>query len=440
MALQDEIRRVINAGLLNRKWTIQNLIANQNYLKKENGEPYATSTIETLPNNQSDSLRGLNLGIGNHVNNGLPILFYRVGITADEQVIFSLPEHVNQGDHELNLNIGGITLSKNAGSKTVNASISFISQDDFEKALSDVLKWLLANGISDIYFESGRNLFLPEWFIDQCKLDGVRVFVSPSLSIPVFNPSSFVQDFVTYVNRDPYHPTYRGKPHGKTIVGWSNRLNNYFWPNPAINLATTLTTLTCINAPASGFMSAIHHFPPTSHGNLVNWANDIFKWGGVPQVFTYSDVLDVLSSVNAGFKIKSARMNSGWTKVASFASEVLPPDKHLVIWDSRVAHSLVTRFETMLSSVGFSGLPVELEGIGYVRGRGGSRKGYPYNTTRWRNGYGRWDTVFKGSELVRLIRDELNSRSGIGIDFKCPVNNGLWTVRLVEMVLFMDGY
>ena len=259
-----------------------------------------------------------------------------------------------------------------------------------------------------------------------------------NLNIPVFNLNNFVQDFVTNVNNDPYQPTFRGTSYGGRILGWSNRLNNYFWPNPAINLTTTLTILTRINAPASGFMGAILHFPIASRGSLVNWANAIFKWGGVPQVFTYSNVLDVLSSVNACVQTKNARMNSGWTKVASFASEVLPPDQHLVIWDSRVAHSLVTRFETMLSSVGFIGLPVALNGIGYVRGRGGSRIGYHYNTTRWHNAYGRWDTVFKGSELVRLIRDELNSRSGN--DFECPVNKGQWTVRLVEMVLFMDGY
>jgi len=93
------------------------------------------------------------------------------------------PEHVNQEDHELNLNIGGITLSKNSGRKTVNASISFISQDDFEKSLSDVFKWLLANEISEIIFESGGSLFLPEWFIEQCKQAGVQVIVSPNYKV-----------------------------------------------------------------------------------------------------------------------------------------------------------------------------------------------------------------------------------------------------------------
>ena len=95
MALQDEIRRVINEGLLPHNWTKQNLIEIQGSLRKENGEPYAIITIETFPYNESDSLPGLGLGTGNHVNDGQPI-FYRVGKTVDEQLLFALPEHVNQ--------------------------------------------------------------------------------------------------------------------------------------------------------------------------------------------------------------------------------------------------------------------------------------------------------------------------------------------------------
>ncbi len=99
MALQDEIRRVINERLLPLNWTIQDLIDNQNLLRRANGEPYTLNTIQTLPYNRSDSLPDLDLGIGNHVNNGQSVLFYRVDITADGQLIFALPEHVNQEEH-----------------------------------------------------------------------------------------------------------------------------------------------------------------------------------------------------------------------------------------------------------------------------------------------------------------------------------------------------
>ena len=115
-------------------------------------------------------------------------------------------------------------------------------------------------------------------------------------------------------------------------------------------------------------MDNLNEFPQDLHAALVDWANDIFKWGGVPQTFIYYDVLDVLSSVSLGVRHNNARMNSGWTKVASFASEVLDSNQHLVIWDSRVAHSIVTRFERMLLQGGIIGLPEELSGIRYVPG------------------------------------------------------------------------
>ena len=99
MALQDEIRRVINERLLPLNWTIQDLIDKQNLLTKANGKPYTLNTIQTLPYNRSNSLPDLDLGLGNHVNNGQSVLFYRVDITADGQLIFALPEHVNQEEH-----------------------------------------------------------------------------------------------------------------------------------------------------------------------------------------------------------------------------------------------------------------------------------------------------------------------------------------------------
>ena len=48
MALQDEIRRVINEGLLPHNWTKQNLIEIQGSLRKENGEPYAIITLSLI--------------------------------------------------------------------------------------------------------------------------------------------------------------------------------------------------------------------------------------------------------------------------------------------------------------------------------------------------------------------------------------------------------
>jgi len=52
--------------------------------------------------------------------------------------------------------------------------------------------------------------------------------------------------------------------------------------------------------------------------------------------------------------------------------------------------------------------------------------------------YKRWQSHLAATELIRESRDELNSRgiSALGPDGE----EAPWTVRSVELVLFMDGY
>jgi len=56
---------------------------------------------------------------------------------------------------------------------------------------------------------------------------------------------------------------------------------------------------------------------------------------------------------------------------------------------------------------------------------------------RWPNAYGKWRSHFAAGAMVRDLRNQLN-------DQRIPRFPGsretLWTVRDVEMVLFMDGY
>jgi hypothetical protein len=137
-------------------------------------------------------------------------------------------------------------------------------------------------------------------------------------------------------------------------------------------------------------------------------------------------------------------MNSGWTKVAAFGSADLESTtgKTQVIWDSRVSASIVARLDTLLHEAGLTMVPAELADLKYVPGQGGTRSPTWHKGLKckgWRNGYGRWDAQIAGSVFVREIRDELNRRlrESSGGD---PTEDRLWTVRKVEMVLFMDGY
>lgn len=130
---------------------------------------------------------------------------------------------------------------------------------------------------------------------------------------------------------------------------------------------------------------------------------------------------------------RKAPMNSGWTKLAAIASTTLTPRFHLTIWDSRVAHSLIRRMDAWFASCSLQALPAAVAEIGRVPGRGGTRASTQYQLA-WPSGYRKWSAQFAGSELVREIRDELNARQWKLRD------RARWTVRDVEMVLFMDGY
>lgn len=132
-----------------------------------------------------------------------------------------------------------------------------------------------------------------------------------------------------------------------------------------------------------------------------------------------------------GRRQAKAPMNSGWAKLAALASTGL--SNELAIWDSRVAHSLIRRLDAWFFASALAALPQVVANVGHVPGRGGSRVGAAY-MLNWPSGYGHWRAVFAGSQLVRAIRDEL-ARRGSTVD-----GSAAWTVRDVEMVLFMDGY
>ncbi|MBC7477480.1 MAG: hypothetical protein H7317_05210 [Pseudorhodobacter sp.] len=247
----------------------------------------------------------------------------------------------------------------------------------------------------------------------------------------LFSNSTLVKALVDWMAIDTFQPHYRRRPIGTSVTGWAARLATYFWPNPGVKAAATSARLLPITLRGP--------WSPKEEADAVKWATDIFTWGGVPQaVVTPAMVRDVFESVAAGKRIRSAPMNSGWTKVAAFASHGTGAKNEQVIWDSRVAHSLIRRLDALLRAAGHNTVPALtiLKDIGRVPGRGGSRTAISYGLN-WPVGYRTWTAHFAGSALVREIRDELNKRRTPAEHGK---SDGPWTVRDVEMVLFMDGY
>lgn len=247
---------------------------------------------------------------------------------------------------------------------------------------------------------------------------------------------------VAQIHADKIQPMYRKKPWGPIIQSWPARLQAYFWPSPAQGYRQVSADLDGLLVEAETLaMEIAHGWNVAQQQRAVALALRIFEWGGVkqdPDTVTAENVQRVFEGALANNPSSKALMNSGWTKVAAFATAHLESGgEPQVIWDSRVATSIVTRLDQLFAK---DILPSdEVPGIGTVPGRGGTRP-RPLSH-KWPVGYQRWDAQIAGSAMVRQMRDVLNDPLRDYPQMPLPGGGaGLWTTRGVEMVLFMDGY
>jgi hypothetical protein len=263
-----------------------------------------------------------------------------------------------------------------------------------------------------------------------------------------WNPAGeidYVGEFVLTLHQDPFVPRYRGKclnETGVSVLGWDQRLAKYFWPNPKVGITANQQALSGISTTAATLSRAVSDDIPWSSAEqqtAVQWAQDIFKWGGVrqdPEAITAINIRNVIKAALTGEVAPGTPMNSGWTKVAAFASSHLGDRGAQVIWDSRVSTSIVRRLDALFHAHGLADIPAAFSGIGLVNvGRGGTR---PIDLGslkyEWPNGYQSWDAQFASSHFVREVCARLNG------GLVPTERRGQWTVRDVEMVLFGDGY
>jgi hypothetical protein len=248
---------------------------------------------------------------------------------------------------------------------------------------------------------------------------------------------TFIRGLVDQIHGDSYQAFYRGRPHGDPVQGWRERLDTYFWPNPTSDVSTNSRKIEQI----------INRLKPLVQLRIDNadWSDiqekealqvteDIFRWGGVTKSIkniTANNVRSTVDSAIRGARVDNAPMNSAWTKLAAFASSIADTDQ--AIWDSRVSHSLITRLKSLGATSDI------FPALGWIGGQGGTRrtKGSLSYVDDWPNGYGKWDAHFAGAQVIREIRDELNGRFESA---KKDASSAPWSIREVEMVLFMDGY
>ena len=270
-------------------------------------------------------------------------------------------------------------------------------------------------------------------------------------AIPSSSPIAwdrYIDNFVDQIDTAPYQPMYRGRAVGGPVTGWDNRLKSYFWPNPRIDLAKTDARLKPILSRCKVLALKVEAKSPwtaAEQKDAVAVSHEIFKWGGVPQdpvKVTPENVRNVFEAALTGTVNPGTLMNSGWTKVAAFATAHLdtgtPHRSVQVIWDSRVSTSIIRRLDNIFHSAKLGAPPKGYVRIGLVAGRGGTRSLPLDLKLKWKNGYGSWDAQFVGSAFVQEVCQCLNSRGMKMADLAGKQSN--WTVRGVEMVLFGDGY
>ena len=256
---------------------------------------------------------------------------------------------------------------------------------------------------------------------------------------------AYLKALMMQLHREPFQPMRRRKPVGDVVVGWPARLESYFWPDLRTGYAETFALwqeFADAARPLSEVLESGGSWSAEQQQDALELAERILAWGRVPQEFSSDPfvVEAVFRSALVGTPDPGALMNSGWTKVAAFATAyreghpVLYPQ---TIWDSRISTAVVSRLDALLARDGITNPQRLFPGIGYVNGRGGTRP--RVTQLRWPDVYGRWNPHYAGSALVQELRNLLNASDLPGM----PVPSGAtkpWTIMGVGNVLFMDGY
>lgn len=244
-----------------------------------------------------------------------------------------------------------------------------------------------------------------------------------------------------------------------TNSSWSQRIADYEWKK--LGPVQTFNRLSALERPMRPLLKKIEaekKLTLKELNQLTSFAHAVFDWGNVTR--SNNEKAEdgnivrkvILAGLNWEIPPTDVPMNSGWTKVTAISSEFLEGTerKPQVIFDSRVAASLITRIEQTFLELGLdtklnptSYLPRGIQAFGYIPGRGGTRtiNGHRQNEYSWRTKYQRWDAQFAASLLTSDLKDILNSNSRrYGEMPFSQLDGGGWTTRGVEMVLFMDGY
>ncbi|WP_196138017.1 hypothetical protein [Aliikangiella sp. G2MR2-5] len=261
----------------------------------------------------------------------------------------------------------------------------------------------------------------------------------------------FARAMVAWIEEDPFTPMYQRQAVGEAVSSWHDRLERFFWPKPRNGLMQVSHTADALMYRSELLARGIERGVEWNQEDrelAVKTANEIFLQAGVPQRdVTWENVYAVMKSAIQADENSTAKMNSGWSLLASFASHWLNNCEDrlpMVCWNSRVSNAVISRLDFLLVEAGYATLEDRFTNIGTVPGVGGTR---PRETTlKWPDGYRSWKTQIAASRFVNLMVEVLNNeRNGDGsLKYEpMPIPTGgraPWSIQGVQLVLFSDGY
>ena len=262
---------------------------------------------------------------------------------------------------------------------------------------------------------------------------------------------AYIQALAAWIQEDPFQPMYHRQPCGNPVSGWDQRLQATFWPKPRANYMVNSHLSDPLLYRCQLLGEGLDQGKEWGYEDKLlaeKTVTEIFMLFGTPQrEFNADDIEKVFRAAIFEQEDAKAKMNSGWTKVAAFATAFLEdyPDRvPQVSWNSRVSTSIVSRLDFLLYEAGIEDTAEIFPQIGIVSAWGGTR---PRELSlEWPDAYRKWPCQLAASRLVKKLRDHLNNATdddGNRLYPEMPLasgGSGLWTIRGIHQVLSADGY
>ncbi len=356
------------------------------------------------------------------------------GFLRDYKVLFELSSMTDEHDQEL------MAANLSASALQIWDAMSFAEQDDY-------MAYAEARIQADIEVRSKDPVVLDDQGIELIGEDTYPPYIPNKDADDI----EFVRALVAWIQDAPFQAYYLKQPAGDTVAGWDKRLLAFFWPKPRIGYSLHHATLNPLYYRANELAKTLdkgESWDQEWRDMAVKTANELFQISGTPQNdVTIENVKAVIQAAVNGDETSNAKMNSGWSYLASVCTDHLNGQVGrlpMATWNSRIASSVISRLDFLLCESGLEQLEERFSGVGTIPGWGGTRpRQYSLD---WPNGYRSWKTQVSASRLVGQIayilnNDELDNGSRRYPQMPLATGGtGDWTVRGVQGVLFGDGY